>query len=75
MGKFYDLSKLIRELAKQIPKDKAIKASEMKESSLCCEECGAESDSLKAVKSGFFYCEPCHFMFVRRQAVQGFDNA
>lgn len=74
MAKILDLTKVMRELAKSIPRAKAVKAASSAEAELCCEICGEFVRHLKLTRDGFFHCQPCEFMDARRRAIQDFDN-
>jgi formamidopyrimidine-DNA glycosylase len=74
MAKLFDLTKVMKELHKAVPREKAIKAAAIPDQKICCEECGEYVERLKLTKQGFFHCEPCDFMYVRRRAVQEFDS-
>lgn len=74
MAKLIDLTKVMKELAKAIPRKQAIKAALRADEAVCCEECGEFVDKLKLTKDGFFHCAPCDFMYIRRKAVQAFDD-
>jgi formamidopyrimidine-DNA glycosylase len=75
MAKLFDLTKVMKELSKHVPRAKALRsAAVIPDEDICCEECGEYVGKLKLTKDGFFHCEPCDFMYVRRKAVQEFDD-
>lgn len=67
-----NLGKLMKAIANSVPYEPSAKT--VPSQTMICEECGEFVERLKLTKEGFFHCEPCDFMYVRRKAVQDFDS-